>query len=50
VVDDRALVVGAQQDEPAVELEQVLLGKPLDLAVGNRLAVADHTPQIALGR
>ena len=50
VVDDRALVVRAQQDEPAVELDQVVVGEPVDLAVGHRLAVADHAPEIALGR
>src|SRR4029453_5633724 len=47
VVDDGALVVGPQQDEPAVQLEQVVLREPLDLAVGDALAVADHSPKVA---
>ena len=34
VVDDRSLVVGAQQDEAAVELDEVVVGEPVDLAVG----------------
>src|SRR5205807_716886 len=50
VVDEGALVVGAEQDELAVELEQVVLGEPFDLAVRDALAVADHPPEIALGR
>ena len=50
VVDDRALVVGAQQHHRAVEREQLLLADALDLAVGNGVAVADHAAQIALGR
>ena len=50
MVDDRALVVGAQEDEPAVELDEVVVGEPLDLAVGDRFAVADHAPEIALSR
>ncbi len=33
VVDDRALVVGAQQHHRAVELEQLLLAEAVDLAV-----------------
>ena len=33
-----------------IQLQQVLLGEPLDLAVRDALAVADHTPQVALGR
>ena len=48
VVDDRALVVGPQEDEVAVEGDQVGLGEALDLAVRDRLAVADHTPELAL--
>ena len=50
VVDDRALVVGAQEHESAVKLEQILLAEPFHLAVGNCLAVADHPAQTALGR
>ena len=50
VVDDRALVVGAQEDEASVELEEVGVGEPVDVAVGDRVAVADHAPEIALGR
>ena len=49
VVDDGALVVGAQQHHRAVEVEQLLLADALDLAVRNRVAVADHTAKIALG-
>ena len=33
-----------------MELEEVALVEPVDLAVGNRVAVADHAPQIVLGR
>ncbi len=33
VVDERALVVGPQQDERPVEVEQLLLPEPVDLAV-----------------
>ena len=49
VVDDRALVVRPQQHHRAVEVEQLLLAEPLDLAVRNRVAVADHAAEIALG-
>src|SRR5215218_213452 len=41
VVDERALVVGAEQHHAAIELDQVALVEPLDLAVGELLAVAD---------
>ena len=50
VVDDRALVVRPQQDDRAVELEQVVLREPVDLPVGDRIAVADHATEVALGR
>ena len=50
VVDDRALVVRAQQDHRAVELEQLLLAEAVDLAVARAVGLADDTPQIALGR
>ena len=47
VVDDRALVVRAQQDERAVEREQRVVVEPVDAAV--RLAVhADHALQALL--
>ena len=49
VVDDGALVVRAQQHHRAIEIEQLLLADPLDLAVRNRVAVPDHTAEIALG-
>ena len=49
VVDDRALVVGAQQDEGAEELQEIRLVEPGDLAVRLALAVADHAPQPGLG-
>ena len=49
VVDDGALVVGPKQDERSVELEQVLLGEPVDLPVRDRVAVADHATEVALG-
>ena len=48
VVDDRALVVGAQQDQVAVEPEQVVLRQAVDLAVGHGLAVADHVSKLVL--
>ncbi len=50
VVDDRALVVRAQQDEVAIEREQLVRAETLDLAVRNRLAVADDAAQIPLRR
>jgi hypothetical protein len=50
VVDDRALVVGAAAERAGGAAEQVLLGEPVDLAVRNGLAVADHAPKVTLGR
>ena len=50
VVDERALVVGAEEDELPVQLEKVVLAEPVDLAVGDGLAVADHAAQTPLGR
>ena len=49
VVDDGALVVGSKQDERPVELEQVVLGEPVDLPSGTAVAVADHATKVALG-
>ena len=50
VVDDRPLVVGAQEHHAAVELDQVVVGEPLDLAVWHRFAVADDAPEVAFSR
>ena len=50
MVDERALVVGPQEDELPVELEKVALVEALDLAVGHAFAVADHTAKPARGR
>src|SRR6188508_1136570 len=50
VVDDRALVVRAEQDEAAVELDEVVVGEPVHLAVGHRVAVPDDAAQVALRR
>ena len=50
VVDDGALVVGAEEDEAAIELDEIVVGQPLDFAVGDRGAVADHAPEIPLSR
>ncbi len=50
VVDDGALVVGAQEDEVAVELDEIVVAEPVDFAVGHGVAVADHAPEIALSR
>src|SRR5581483_8615412 len=49
VVDERALVVRAQQDELPVELEQVRLREALDLAVRDACAVADYATEPTLG-
>ena len=49
VVDHRALVVRSQQHEVAVELEQIVGAEPVDLAVRNRLAVADDAAQVSFG-
>ena len=50
VVDDRALVVRPQENHRAIELEQLLLAEAVDLAVARAVGIADHTPQVALGR
>src|SRR5437588_846181 len=50
VVHDRALVVGSEQDERPVQLEEIGLLEALHLAVRNPLAVSDHAPQLVLGR
>src|SRR5215210_1879816 len=50
VIDDRALVVRAQQHHRAVEVEQSLLPEPLHLPVGNGGAVADHATEVVLRR
>ena len=49
VIDERALVVGPQQDQRAVEVEQKSLVDAVELAI-RRVAVADDAPQVALGR
>ena len=45
VVDDRALVVCAKEDEVSVKREQLLRAEAFDLAVGERVAVTDDTAQ-----
>ena len=50
VVDDGALVVGAQDHEPAIELDEIVVGEPFDLAVGHAVPVADDTPEVTLSR
>ena len=50
VVHDRPLVVGAEEDEIAVEREQVLRREPVDLAVRLALAVADDAAQPSVRR
>ena len=50
VVDDGALVVGPEQHQVAVEREQLLRAESLDLAVGDRVAVADHAAQAPIRR
>jgi hypothetical protein len=44
VVDDGALVVGAQQDERPVDLEERRVVEPLDAPIGLS-PVADHPPE-----
>src|SRR5918993_1090936 len=48
VVDDGPLVVGAQQHHRPVQRQQLLLPDALDLSVGDGVAVADHSAEIAL--
>ena len=48
MIDDRALVVGPQQHEAAVELDQVVVGEALDFSVRNGLTVPDHAAEVAL--
>ena len=50
VIDERALVVRAQQDEGPVEREKVVLTEPFDLTVGDGGAVADHAAEAGLGK
>ena len=50
VVDHRALVVRAEQNHRAVELEQLLLAEAIDLPIPRAVRVADHAPQVALDR
>src|SRR5438067_7643793 len=47
VIDHRTLVVCAQQDQRAVEVEQLALTQAGDLAIRRRL-VADHATEVAL--
>ena len=49
VVDDGALVVGPQQHHRTVELEQVLVGEAVDLAVRLSFPVPDHPPHVPFG-
>src|SRR5688572_13102681 len=48
VIDERALVVRAQEYEVAVEPEQVALVETGDLAVRQCAPVPDHPPQVPL--
>src|ERR671919_627868 len=50
MVDDRALVVRAQEDEVAVEGEERRLVEAVHLAVRRPLPVADDPPHVVLGR
>jgi len=50
VVDDRALVVRPQLDHRAIDLEQFLFAETVDLAIAGTIRVADHAPEVALGR
>ena len=50
VVDDGALVVRPQQDEVAVEREELVGGEALDLTVRDGCAVADDAAQVSFGR
>ena len=45
VVDDRALVVGAEQDERAVDREELVGAEPVDLAL-----LVDHAPKLMFFR
>ena len=49
VIHDRALVVRPQEDEIAVESEEIVGTESLDLAVGNRVTVADDAAQVSFG-
>ena len=40
----------AMQAGSVYALDEVVVGEPLDLPVGHRVAVADHTPKVTLGR
>ena len=50
VIDERALVVGAQEHHRPEEVEQLLFAEAVDLPVAGTVRVTDHAPQIALGR
>ena len=50
MVHERALVVRPEEDELAIELEQVAVLEARHGAVGDGVAVTDHTPQTRLGR
>ena len=50
VVDNRALVVRAEEDELPVELEEVGVSEAVDGAVLDGVAVADHAPETRLRR
>ena len=49
VVDHGALVVRPQEHEVAVEGEKLVGAETVDLAVGDRLAVADDATQVSFG-
>ena len=50
VIDDRALVVRAEENELPVELEEVGVGQAVYGGVRDGVAVADHAPETGLGR
>ena len=42
--------VASLRAKEQIELDEIVIGESLDLAIGHRVAVADDAPQIALGR
>ncbi len=50
VIDERALVVGSQEDHPAVEIQERGVAEALDLAVRYSFPIADDPPNVMLGR
>jgi len=50
VVDDRALVVCAEQHQGAIQVDEIVVVETGYLPVRNALAVSDHAPELALHR